>query len=410
MTGGSGPACLSTLVSASWAIRYTVRPVPGGRCARRRPCGRATTRSAAGPHLVDERARCRRLARAAGVERAVGRRRWLEAAAGPARAPPSGRRGRSPARRTPSSRRMSVSAARPVSAIVPSARVAAAGSASAAYRPPSACAIITDSEWATMSCISRAMRARSAAVAICACWSRSTSSRSGAVDAGPSMVSRRERRTSPNAQTRQRDHAGEHRGRRRRPAASHQPSDRRRPSRTRADERADDRDAVRPARAVHRHRVQRDAARRGPPARRAGPEARGGAARRCRRRRRTRPGARGARPAGATTAIAISGAATDASRRRRASAMSVDVTTMSEQRGAPVPVASTANRCALLPRAAAAPTSVTATSVGGRGVARRAPAGRPRRAPGRSAPRGARRGSRGHLGAPRPGGQDRPVT
>ncbi|WP_353050412.1 hypothetical protein [Cellulosimicrobium sp. Marseille-Q4280] len=95
---------------------------------------------------------------------------------------------------------MSASAARPVSETVVSARCAAAGSEAAAYRPPSAWAMITDRECATMSCISRAMRARSAEVAIRACWSRSTSSRS-ARSTSAAMVSRRERRTSPNAHT-----------------------------------------------------------------------------------------------------------------------------------------------------------------------------------------------------------------
>ena len=148
---------------------------------------------------------------------------------------------------------MSVSAARPVSAIVPSARVAAAGSASAAYRPPSAWAIITVSEWATMSCISRAMRARSAAVAIWDCWSRSTSRRC-ARSTSASMVSRRERRTRPNAQTDRRQDAGEQRGRR--GARGVGPPVHRDAEQHRADERADDRHAVRPARAVHGDRVE----------------------------------------------------------------------------------------------------------------------------------------------------------
>src|SRR5699024_2295525 len=69
----------------------------------------------------------------------------------------------------------------------------------AAYLPPSAWAMITDSECATMSCISRAMRARSAAVAICACWSRSTSSRA-ARSASVSICTTRARRISPTAQ------------------------------------------------------------------------------------------------------------------------------------------------------------------------------------------------------------------
>ncbi len=82
--------------------------------------------------------------------------------------------------------------------MVPSARSAAAGFAAAAYRPPSACAMTTDREWATMSCISRAIRDRSAAVAICACWSRSTSRRSARSRMATSMA-RLDLRTRPKA-------------------------------------------------------------------------------------------------------------------------------------------------------------------------------------------------------------------
>jgi hypothetical protein len=82
--------------------------------------------------------------------------------------------------------------------MVPSERPAAAGSAAAAYRPPSACAMITDREWATMSCISRAMRERSAAVAIWACWSRSISRRS-ARSRIATIIARRARRSRPKA-------------------------------------------------------------------------------------------------------------------------------------------------------------------------------------------------------------------
>jgi hypothetical protein len=51
-----------------------------------------------------------------------------------------------------------------------------------------------------MSCISRAIRARSADVAICACWSRSISRRR-ARSCQAKIVSRRARRTSPAAHT-----------------------------------------------------------------------------------------------------------------------------------------------------------------------------------------------------------------
>ncbi len=69
-------------------------------------------------------------------------------------------RGRS-SRNTDNSARMSVRACRPVEAMVSSAVIAACGSCAAPYRPPSAWAITTVRECATMSCISRAMRVRS---------------------------------------------------------------------------------------------------------------------------------------------------------------------------------------------------------------------------------------------------------
>jgi hypothetical protein len=68
---------------------------------------------------------------------------------------------------------MSASAARPVSPIVPSTSTAFSGFCAATNRPPSACAMITESEWATTSCISRAMRARSSATASAVRCSRS---------------------------------------------------------------------------------------------------------------------------------------------------------------------------------------------------------------------------------------------
>ena len=226
---------------------------------------------------------------------------------------------------------MSVSAARPVSAMVPSARVAAAGSASAAYRPPSAWAIITVSEWATMSCISRAIRARSAAVAIWDCWSRSTSRRS-ARSTSASIVSRRDRRTRPNAQTASAatpvkiavDAA---------PGASNQPFIAT-PSSDRADERADDRDAVRPARPVHGDGVQGDAGRRRRPGRRAGRRTQleqRDRVDRDRRGRRTHA-APGERERRARREISGVGERAAERRRPRRVAMSVDVVTTSRSR------------------------------------------------------------------------------
>ena len=70
-----------------------------------------------------------------------------------------------------------VSACRPVVETWRAAASASAGLPLAANAAPSASAIITDRLCATMSCISRAIRARSAAAASCACWSRSFSAR-----------------------------------------------------------------------------------------------------------------------------------------------------------------------------------------------------------------------------------------
>ena len=83
----------------------------------------------------------------------------------------------SPDRSSPRRRRISPSASRPVSAMVARVRVATAGSRSAAYRAPSACTTITDSPWATTSCISRAIRARSSEAASSTCCAASRSTR-----------------------------------------------------------------------------------------------------------------------------------------------------------------------------------------------------------------------------------------
>ena len=94
---------------------------------------------------------------------------------------------------------MSVSAWRPVAAMASSASVAAAGSALPAYRPPSACAMTTDREWATTSCSSRAMRARSVVAASRISWSRSSSSSCARSSSAASCCSRARRRL-PSAQ------------------------------------------------------------------------------------------------------------------------------------------------------------------------------------------------------------------
>jgi hypothetical protein len=64
-------------------------------------------------------------------------------------------------RSSPSNTRTSVSAPRAVVAMFSSASTTGAGTFFAPYRAPSACAITTASEWATMSCTSRATRLRS---------------------------------------------------------------------------------------------------------------------------------------------------------------------------------------------------------------------------------------------------------
>ena len=68
-------------------------------------------------------------------------------------------------RRTPTRRRVSARALRPASARVSMACLAVAGSRSTVAAAPSAMVIMTAREWATTSCISRAMRLRSSAAA-----------------------------------------------------------------------------------------------------------------------------------------------------------------------------------------------------------------------------------------------------
>ncbi|OSY49161.1 hypothetical protein BG846_05283 [Streptomyces fradiae ATCC 10745 = DSM 40063] len=84
----------------------------------------------------------------------------------------------SPVRRMPSSLRISARACRPVEEMVSSACRACSGELSRTYAAPSAWTTMTDTLWATTSCSSRAIRARSAATATFACASRSRSSRS----------------------------------------------------------------------------------------------------------------------------------------------------------------------------------------------------------------------------------------
>ncbi len=75
--------------------------------------------------------------------------------------------------------RTSPSACLAVVEMVRSASSAASGSTSRAYRAPSACAITTASEWATTSCMSRAIRLRSCSTTTsCSAraWSRSAAS------------------------------------------------------------------------------------------------------------------------------------------------------------------------------------------------------------------------------------------
>ena len=80
-------------------------------------------------------------------------------------------------RSTPSSRRISTRAWRPVAAIASKAPAARSGSVATATGPASACTTIMLTWWATTSCSSRAIRARSEATARRASEARSRSSR-----------------------------------------------------------------------------------------------------------------------------------------------------------------------------------------------------------------------------------------
>ena len=93
---------------------------------------------------------------------------------------------------------MSASAERPVWPMVSSAVTASAGLAAAAYRAPSAWEMTTCREWATMSCISRAMWLRSSAAASSRSC-RDCTSRRWARSSRARTARRRLRTTSPNA-------------------------------------------------------------------------------------------------------------------------------------------------------------------------------------------------------------------
>jgi len=87
---------------------------------------------------------------------------------------------------TPSRRRISVSAARPTSSMWAAASTARGGSRSRIRRAPPAWTTITDTEWATTSCISRAIRRRSSTAAratssSCASFARTAASCSSSV-------------------------------------------------------------------------------------------------------------------------------------------------------------------------------------------------------------------------------------
>ena len=268
---------------------------------------------------------------------------WLE----PARAGSTGRRrstgGSEPPRSTPSSRRMSVSAARPVSAMVPSARVAARGVGvggvpaavglrdhhgqrvgdDVVHLPGDAGALGRGRDLRLLVALDLEPLARG----------RRGPRSSPGVTAGPARTPRRRGRRTPVKTAVDAAPGGV------------EPAVHRDAEQDRADERADDRDAVRPPGAVHRDGVERDqdGESAGSDERR---EERELEQRDTSRPRRGRGRAgRGARPAGrrprwrsaAWRASAIASAV--------ALVMSVDVATMSSSRN-PVPVASTANRCA----------------------------------------------------------------
>ena len=179
--------------SARWSA-------PPARCGR--PSGRPHPRPRrAGPARSTEtvEARCRGRARPAHRDR----RRPGWGASGVAVAPlrPRPGVGAGPAatgssRSTPSMRRMSVSAWRPVLDTSCIASAARSGSEACAAAAASASVTITWMLCETTSCISRAMRARSAAAASDACWSRSISRRA-ARSASQSSWLRSARTTTP---------------------------------------------------------------------------------------------------------------------------------------------------------------------------------------------------------------------
>ena len=144
-------ACLSTFVRPSWTIRYAERSI-----ARRERDGFALDvqldRQARAPHLVEQRLEA--------VEAGLGGQLDL-------------------ARRRCASRRAGgasrASAVRPVSSTPRSASPSSASARAACAGPRPTWSTITLIAWATMSCSSRAIRARSSATAIRAAASRSRS-------------------------------------------------------------------------------------------------------------------------------------------------------------------------------------------------------------------------------------------
>ena len=141
----------SVLVSASWTMRYAVSSA----AAPSRNGVPSTARSTGSP---------------------VARTRSTSALRSPMPGCGASPAAGSSVRSTPSIARMSVRARRPTSETSVIASAPRAGSARPTTAAASASVITTDKLCDTMSCSSLAIRVRSAAAAITACWSRSTSS------------------------------------------------------------------------------------------------------------------------------------------------------------------------------------------------------------------------------------------
>ena len=173
----AGPACLMVLVNASCTIRYADRSTLAGSVDGWPSMRRCTSVPAA-----------RTWSTSAGTEHSPGCGASCGSSAGSRLT-------------TPSSRRISASEARPVVITFSRAVAVRSGCRRNAAAPPCACTTITDMPWATTSCSSRVIRARSAAAASAARWCCSRS-RSAARCSSMCRWPRRLRTPSPNASAR----------------------------------------------------------------------------------------------------------------------------------------------------------------------------------------------------------------